>query len=83
MLTVNDLLLLNGQLAAYKPADQDVSSPMYDGFVSADGAWYIMKTTTTGNVRSYRFVKAESGYAAAWTARATKTYDYFSVVFPH
>lgn len=80
--SVNDLIHLNGLHEAYKAADVDASEPSYFGFVRADGYWYIIKQAISGSVTSYRFAKGESGYAAAWTARASQTYDYYSNTFP-
>lgn len=81
-LSLNDVLHLNGQHDRYKPADSDSADPSYNGFVSSDGSWYILKQTISGDVVSFRYAKGASGYAAAWTDRATQTYDYFSTIFP-
>lgn len=67
---------------SYHIADKDDdASPNYYGFTDQYGKWYIMKETVSAGADTYRYVKGDSGYAAAWTARATQTYDYFNVVF--
>ena len=79
--SINDLAHLNGMHESYKVADQDNTDPYYFGFINNEGQWYIMKQSTSGSVTSYRYCKGSSGYATAWTNRATQTYDYLSVIF--
>ena len=67
-------------LDQYKIADGDeAGTTKYYGFLDKDGNWYILKNDTTAN--SYRYTKGSGGYAAAWTARASKTYNYYDVIF--
>lgn len=64
----------------YKVADLDTSStPAYYGFISSTGSWYILEENTLAG--TYRYTKGTTDYATNWTARASKTYDYFNVVF--
>ena len=67
-------------VSSYQPSDIDsTSDPKYYGFLAADGSWYIMEENTAEG--TYRYVRGTSGYAAAWTARATNTYVLFSALF--
>lgn len=66
----------------FRVSDIDNSSPKYFGFLRKDGAWYIMKVTTTGNVDAYRYYMGVTDYATAWGNRTSLTpYGLFSVVF--
>lgn len=60
--------------AKYMIADMaDASDPQYYGYVDAAGAWYIMRlTAATGEIR---YAKGDSGYAAAWAAKAAQSYE--------
>lgn len=76
----SDGLILSSLLDGYSMSDFDTSSdPSYIGYTDASGAWYIIKmTNSTGQCR---YVKGASGYATAWTNRASQTYDYYYNVF--
>ncbi len=67
-------------LASYAISDQDESGdPKYYGFLSSDGHWYIMEENAANN--TFRYCNGTpGGYAAAWTARASETYSYFSAI---
>lgn len=68
-------------LIGYRISDRDSDNAdfNYYGYLNADGGYYIMQENlTTG---AYRYFVGASGYAAAWTARSSQSYDYFSVVF--
>lgn len=52
----------------------------YVGYLSAEGFWIIMKSSTADGVDSYRFAGGKSGYAAAWTGRASLTYNLISAM---
>ena len=63
-------------VAGYQVADTDTASDTkYYGYTWAGGKWYIMQEVTSAG--TFRYVSGTSGYAAAWTARAGKSYDYF------
>lgn len=72
-------------LVGYQPSDiDDGGSTKYYGFLKADGRWYIMRESSG----AYRYAKGvpdpDNGgglYTDAWTARASLSYDYYSVVF--
>lgn len=67
-------------LDQYKISDGDeAGTTKYYGFVDKDGNWYILKNDTTAN--SYRYTKGSGSYSAAWTARASKTYNTYDVIF--
>ena len=67
-------------LAKYRPSDiDDAGDPAYYGFLAADGAYYIMRHGIAA--KQIRYTAGASGYATAWTNRATETYDLFSEVF--
>lgn len=68
-------------LAGYAPLNYDSSDPSYAGYENADGEWYIMKTVTAGNVRTFSYAKGDSGYSTAWTNRDSQSYDTFSAKF--
>ena len=64
----------------YHISDLDTaSSPMYFGYVDPIGTWYIMQLNTTNGTA--RYCKGSGGYAAAWSGRASQSYDYFSNVW--
>lgn len=82
MIKVNDNgELIGADLGNYKAANMDTSTPAYYGFVDKDGNWYIMKEATSGSVKTYTYCKGTSGYATAWTNRATQTYDTYDNTF--
>lgn len=45
---------------------------VYAGYLASSGDWYIYRRTISTNVRLY--ATGGSGYAAAWTNRASETY---------
>jgi len=45
----------------------------YHGFVSLDGRWIIMQSTTT----AVRYTKGKTDYTTNWTGRAGLTYGYY------
>lgn len=54
----------------------EAGSPAYYGFSNKDGAWYIIKNTSD---TTFRYASKQStglDYAAAWTNRASLTYNY-------
>ena len=55
--------------------DADTATKYY-GYSRPDGAWYIQKETESGGDQLYRYARGSDGYEAAWTARATQSYDY-------
>ncbi len=81
------------EICEFEPSDMDVlgagkvvvgHSYRFNGFESSNGAWIIMETdtTTATSVVAYRYLggTTHAGYLAAWIARATNTYEYFSEV---
>ena len=67
-------------LSAYRVSDVDsYSDPKFYGFLSADGAWYILKENSTAN--TYRYAAGKEDYAAAWTDRVNLAYGYFDAIF--
>jgi len=68
-------------IAGYIASEIDASSPAYYGFERPDGAWYIMKETISGSDTTYTFAAGTSGFATAWTNRATQSYDTVSATF--
>ena len=66
--------------AGYKISDTDLTgSTQYFGFVKHDGNYYIMqRNKLTG---AWRYSAGTSGYALAWTNRATETYNYYYTEF--
>lgn len=65
-------------LAGYRIASLDSESdPKYFGYLGVDGAWYIMKLTSTAAT----YCKGDSGFSTAWTNRASQTYNTFDQIF--
>ena len=72
--------LLN--IGGYRISDTDsLGTVRYYGFLQVDSKWYIMKEDTTNPVVTYRYIKGDSGYAAAWAGRAALSYDTYDVIF--
>lgn len=70
----------------YKINQLDDSNATYSyyGFTNKDGAWFIMRETTSGvDAGQYRYRKGASGFPAGWSAKADnpETYDYFDEIF--
>ena len=51
-----------------------IADPYYYGYTTRTGEWMIT-ARVTGTSGRVRFAFGRSGYAAAWTARASKTYN--------
>ena len=69
----------NALASYYLVQDDDTSSASYEyyGYVKADGSWVIKRVTVSSSYAE--FDSGASGYATAWTNRATGTYaDYWS-----
>lgn len=64
----------------YEVNDQDAAAnPKYYGFLNTSGRFIIMKQDTTAG--TFRYYAGKSGYAAAWTQRASLTYDYLDTAY--
>jgi hypothetical protein len=64
----------------YRISDSDeTGSPSYYGFITADGAWFIMSI----DGGAFRYCRGSSGYAAAWALRADPgtVYALYDTVF--
>lgn len=72
---------INDIFEGYIASNVDETDPNYYGFEDADGNWIIMKETIAGDLKAYTFAKGVSGYATAWTNRATQSYDTVSNTF--
>lgn len=55
----------------------DAAFPKYFGFLTKQGAWYIMKLTATGA----RYIKGDTDYPTNWGVRDTLVYDYYNIIF--
>lgn len=67
-------------IQGYEPSDMDDSAdPEYYGFTNKDGAYYIMRINVASG--AIRYSVGSSGYALAWTNKATESYDYYYTVF--
>lgn len=72
---INAGAVLLSALHGYSIHETDESgSVKYYGYANLPGAWYIMKWNTADN--TFRYAHGSSGYAAAWTARASQSYGY-------
>ncbi len=69
----------------YKVNDQANKSgddnTTYFGFLNRFGEWFIMQQVTSGTTVTWRFVKGNSGYTTAFSAREAQSYDYINVTF--
>ena len=87
MPTINDYSTFAFMLQGYNPADQaqraGSTTVRYYGFVDRFGAWYIQEETSSNNNLDYawRYDKGNDGYAAAWTARESGTYQAFDIKY--
>lgn len=70
------------QTDRYKASDVDApGTTNYYGFVSAQGAWYVLQEVISGTSSTYRFASGTSDYSTNWTNRASLTYDYYHNTF--
>ena len=60
--------------------DED-SEPKYYGFERGDGAWYILRLTTTAGDQLAEYVKGASDLATSWGTRVANSYDTFMNTF--
>lgn len=68
------------QLHQYKLSNFDTNAdPIYLGYLSKSGAWYIKQITLSTGVILYAV--GSSGYAAAWADASGQSYDVFSEKF--
>jgi len=72
--------LVEDSLDTYKMDDFDVSGdPKYVGFQDKDGNYYIARYNI--GTPAVDYTAGSSGYAAAWTNRASESYDSFANTF--
>ena len=85
MLSANDLSFFVSLFGNYRVSDQankaGDNNVTYMGSVDRKGRWYILEQTRSGTTLAYRYVKGDSAYTTAWTAREAQSYDYFYEVF--
>ena len=65
-------------LSLYKISD---TYGAYYGYLKADGGWYIMRETVSGDATAYRYASGASDYSSNWAARESLSYGYFSETF--
>lgn len=80
MNAVDSIAFFFGQ-QGYLIGYQESGSTSYTGFEDREGRWYILKSVISGTTTTYTYAKGSSGFAAAWTARASQTYSVPSVCF--
>ena len=56
----------------------DGATIAYFGFLSRQGAWYIMRQDTD---KAFRYVRGDRDFNSGWTDRESLNYDYFDNVF--
>lgn len=82
---INDYAAFGFLYDGYKVNDQankaGDDSITYFGFLNKFGEWFIMKQAVSGSTISFRFVRGNSGYTTAWSAREAASYDYLDVTF--
>ena len=85
LLTAADAAAFSFAYEGYKVSDEadkvGDATIRYYGFLNRAGEWFIMRQTSSGTTSDYRFVKGDSAYTTAWTARESQTYDYFNTIF--
>lgn len=78
----NGKLLSANPTADYKISDEDVvGTDSYTGFLRGDGAWYIMKSSESGDAVAYRYASGSSSYTTNWANKTTLSYNLFSTAF--
>ena len=71
---------LDDMLANYFLDDYDISSdPIYIGYQTKDGAYYIKRVYTSNGAVDY--TKGTSAYSTAWTNRASESFADFGTTF--
>ncbi len=70
---------LGGWEIDLRPSNKDeAGTTRYYGFISAEGAWQILRdNTTTGEIR---YVMGKTDYDTNWTNRASLTYSKWNEV---
>ena len=68
-------------LEGYQISDREAGATSYFGFLNKDGAWYIQKEVQAGAEVNTTYASGTSGYATAWTNRATQSYQRFNDEF--
>lgn len=68
----------NNPLAGFLICNEDTAGAViYYGYMSMQGAWYVMKQDTTiSTAVSYQYSFGGTGYTTAWADRATLSYTY-------
>jgi len=85
------ILGADGNVISFNPAeafaiakvddDGDETSVHYYGYLRADGAWYIMQESKSGNETTYQYYTGASDFSTGWTNRATLGYSTFDAIF--
>jgi len=71
----------NDIFSVYKPADVDESeSTKYYGYLSKDGNWFIMRSTTNGDKTKYRYTSGKGNFSKSFEKRHRLNYDYIDKV---
>lgn len=70
---------LSAQQQGYEFVDWATGDPTYLGYLDKDGNYIIKKYDLTNN--TVTFSSGSSGYATAWTNRATETYQTYDAEF--
>lgn len=68
-------------IEGYHISDQETGATSYFGYVNKDGKYYIQRGIRTGAVVNYTYSSGSSGYATAWAANSTETYQNFADEF--
>lgn len=69
-------------LAGYQICERDdAGATKYYGYAKANGAWYIMRESSTGSYRFHQRGKLATRFGDAWADRATLEYGYIYEVF--
>ncbi len=79
---MTDILTTETVNSYYVSDIDDLVYPYYYGYLNDEGQWYIMRVTTTGDIKYNRPSFQSVGlYSAAWTNRINLQYTYWNEGF--
>jgi len=76
------ILMVESKGGVYKISDsaEPAGGPEYFGFLRQDGYWFIMKITTSGTDKTYRYISGTTDYTTSWTGKAGLSYVYWNQI---
>lgn len=83
--TLNDIQVFNSWLQGFRVIDQESGATSYYGYMDRKMNYYIARSVSSGGVTAFRAFRGAgqsiAEYEADWNDRASKSYDYFPVLF--